>query len=91
MSLDKAFRGAFLGQVRLVPFLGQGSIPQPADFAAELADYKQRAAMVPGDQSNMIQQTLQTCEAYMAPGMFSPMRMRGCLNSALAQLRAAGV
>jgi len=87
-------RRAFLGQVRLVmpPFLGQGQGMNPEDYMPELADYQARASSIPEGAPKQLQDTLTACEHYLTiPGMFSQMRVRGCLNSALAQLRALGV
>jgi hypothetical protein len=76
-------------RTRATPFLGQGA-PQPSDFRAELDSYHDQAAQLPPEVAAPILETLQTCEIFMAPENFVSIRTRGCLNSVLAQLRAAG-
>ncbi len=89
-------RQAFLGQVPLVshPSLGQspGQGMTPEEYMPEFSSYQDRAASIPGGASKQLQDTLMACEHYLTqPGMFSPMRVRGCLNSAMMQLQALGV
>jgi hypothetical protein len=80
------FEPKFLGQVRLA------QVAWPEDFAAELADYKARAAQIPGGPPQPLQDALSSCDYFMTtPGAFSPLRMRGCMNSAMMQLQALGV
>lgn len=80
--------------IQFSPFmngLGQNAVPQPSDFEAELASYKTEARRLPDEVAAPILDTLESCEIFMDPQNFVPMRIRGCLNSVLAQLRAAGV
>lgn len=72
-----------------MPTLGQAT--QPSDFQAELDSYRDQASQLPPDIAAPILQTLDSCQVFLAPEHFVPMRIRGCLNSVLAQLRAAGV
>ena len=75
----------FLGQVRLA------QVAWPSDFEAELADYKARAAAIPGGPPKPLQDALSSCDYFMTtPGAFSPLRMRGYMNSAMIQLQALG-
>lgn len=76
--------------IRSAPFmtiLGQ-SIPQPSDFEAEFNSYVDQASQLPPDVAAPILKTLESCQIFLAPENFVPMRIRGCLNSVLAQLRA---
>lgn len=67
-----------------------GQMPQPSDYRAELDSYRAQASQLPPDAAAPILETLNACEAFMTPQGFAPQRIRGCLNSALAQLRARG-
>lgn len=81
---------AFLAGRRVpVANLGQTGMPQPSDYQAELDSYRQQAAQLPAQVAAPILETLATCEVFMAPENFAPQRIRGCLNSVLAQLRSA--
>jgi hypothetical protein len=72
------------------PVLNLGSqIPTPSDFAAEIDSYRAQAEALPAAVGAPILKTLDTCAIFMSPENFVPMRIRGCLNSVLAQLRAA--
>jgi hypothetical protein len=87
------FEPQFLGQVRLA---GQArrlaQVTWPSDYVDQLADYKARAAKIPGGPPKPLQDALTSCDYFMTtPGAFSPLRMQGCMNSAMFQLQALGV
>jgi len=71
-------------------FLGQAAAPRPDDFIAEFDSYRDQIAQLPADAAARITPTVESCEVLLRPENFTPIRARGCLNSLLAQIRAAG-
>jgi len=74
--------------IPVVNGLGQTA---PSDFQTELNSYRDQASQLPPDIGAPILKTLDSCQVFLVPEHFVPMRIRGCLNSVLAQLRAAGI
>jgi hypothetical protein len=70
------------------PFMGQ-RVPQPSDFEAEMARYKELIEKLPEAAAAPIRETMKACELYMTPEYFAPPRIRGCLSSVFVQIQAA--
>ena len=70
-------------------FMGQ--VTWPEDYHDDIASYRQIINELPPEVAAPLEESLQNCERFLEPGMFSPLRMQGCLNSLLTLLRAAGV
>ena len=70
------------------PSLGQA--PSPGEFQSEFETYKAAIAGLPEQAQAQMASTVNACEIFLQPENFVPMRARGCLNSLLAQIRAAG-
>ncbi len=70
-----------------MPSLGQSSSD---DFLAEFESYRAAIAQLPASAQASIASTVSSCEILLQSQNFTPIRARGCLNSLLAQIRAAG-
>lgn len=81
---------AFLAGQRIsTRFLGQ--VTYPEDYVPRIESYRQAIDQLPEDAAAPLRASLANCERFLVPGVFSPLRMQGCLNSLLMQMRAAGV
>ena len=70
-------------------FLGQ--VTWPEDYHDDIAYYRGIINGLPPEIAAPFEASLQNCERFLVPGMFSPLRIQGCLNSLMMQLRGAGV
>ena len=83
---------AFLSGRRMptVPvFMGQ--VTWPEDYVDDIARYRDIINGLPPEIAASFEASLKNCERFLEPGMFSPLRIQGCLNSLMMQLRGAGI
>lgn len=76
-------------------FLGQygtqkQGITWPEDYLPDIEAYQTAINGLPDQARAPLQAQLDSCKQFLVPGVFSPLRIEGCLNSLMMQLRAAG-
>lgn len=72
-------------------FLGQQGVTWPEDYLPQIESYRAIINDLPDQVAAPLRAQLENCERFLAPGVFSPLRIEGCLNSLMFQLRSAGV
>lgn len=63
----------------------------PEDYHFQIQDYEAKINSLPEQTAAPLRAQLESCKVFLNPGVFSPLRIEGCLNSIMLQLRAMGI